>query len=319
MKKLFFAVLFFALFFAGGMFSVNAQNDVILDSASGEIVGSTISPLQAILNALPVIPIAGNNLKFEFIGETWTARVNGENFSAGTIVIEDTGDGGTIIQQTHIWPGAVGAAAGRVASRIPGAGAVGGALTAAGNIAGAAVGAVEAPGTEIVLEYKKGPPASLKLVSFKNAEQQDQAKESDPAKFNTLGVSVGSSFADPAITATVHGSYSPIGNLFIGAGFELGFVSLYEYTQIYYSIYPYINIGLFLPFNNNSGWYVGAGSGYMFVSYTFNEGVITQDTYAADFSTGFIFLNAINVSYSLRTNFFKVGHKLSVGYVYRFK
>jgi len=122
------------------------------------------TPLQSLLNTLPAIRVAGNSLKFEFGGSVWVARVNGENFSAGTIVIEET-DSGVILtlQQTHIWPGAMGKTAGRIAGMIPGAGAAAGALNAAGDIA-ANAGAIEAPGTEIVLEYKAGPPAKLSLV-----------------------------------------------------------------------------------------------------------------------------------------------------------
>jgi len=126
------------------------------------------SSLQQILNGMPAVSVAGNNLKFEFIGETWIARVNGENFSRGTIEFEATSEGGVLtLKQTHIWPGAAGKTAGRVANIIPGGGAAGSALNTAGNIAGAA-GEVEMTGPVILLEYKAGPPASLKLVSSSN-------------------------------------------------------------------------------------------------------------------------------------------------------
>ena len=122
------------------------------------------TPLQIILNALPAIPIAGNSLKFQFGGDRWTATVNGQNFSAGTIESEDTDSGSLLtLKQTHIWPGAVGKTAGRIANRIPGASAAGGALNTAGNIAGA-VGPIEASGPVIVLEYKAGPPARLSFL-----------------------------------------------------------------------------------------------------------------------------------------------------------
>jgi len=124
-----------------------------------------ITLLQQVLNRMPAIRIAGNNLKFEFTGETWIARVNGENFSAGIIEYEETSQGAILtLKQTHIWPGSFGRTAGRIASFIPGGNAVSGVLNTAGNIAGAA-GAVEMSGADIVLEYIAGPPASLKLVS----------------------------------------------------------------------------------------------------------------------------------------------------------
>ena len=52
--------------------------------------------LQQILNGMPAIPIAGNNLKFEFNGETWISKVNGENFSMGTIEFEANAEGGIL-------------------------------------------------------------------------------------------------------------------------------------------------------------------------------------------------------------------------------
>ena len=62
-------------------------------------------------------------MKFEFRGEVWTAMVNGENFSVGTIEFEASAHGGfLILKQTHIWPGAVGRTAGRIANLIPGGG-----------------------------------------------------------------------------------------------------------------------------------------------------------------------------------------------------
>jgi hypothetical protein len=123
------------------------------------------TPLQIILNALPAIPIAGNTLKFQFGGDNWITSLNGENFSTGTIEFEVI-DGGVLLtlKQTHIWPAVAAKAAGRVANMVPGGAAVGGVLDTAGSIAGAVVGAVEASGPVIVLEYKAGPPAKLSYL-----------------------------------------------------------------------------------------------------------------------------------------------------------
>jgi hypothetical protein len=110
------------------------------------------------LNTLPAITIAGNSLKFQFGGDSWTALLNGENFFAGTVEVEDTADGSILnLKQTHMWPAAAGKKVGRLASKVPGGAAVGGAL----NVAGSLAGAVEMSGPVIVLEYKAGPPAKL--------------------------------------------------------------------------------------------------------------------------------------------------------------
>ena len=156
--------------------------------------------LQNILNSLPAIPIAGNNLKFVFAGESWTAMVNRENFSAGTLVFEGTEEGGILtLTQTHIWPGAVGKAvgktAGKIASLIPGGGTVGSVLDTAGNIAGAFGGPVEASGT-IVLEYKAGPRASLKLVS-NSGDSSSKPNENQRIGVTERGRSSGDSSSRP--------------------------------------------------------------------------------------------------------------------------
>jgi hypothetical protein len=105
--------------------------------------------LQNILNDMPVIPIAGNYLKFHFGGDTWIATNNGADFLAGTFKAEETYDGAILtLNQTHIGP------------------------SGAENVAGGSAGAfssvlrknakwVKASGPEIVLKYEKGPPATL--------------------------------------------------------------------------------------------------------------------------------------------------------------
>jgi hypothetical protein len=107
-----------------------------------------------VLNTLPEIRIAGNNLKFQFTSDKWTAMLNGESFSTGTIEVEETNDGTILnLKQTHIWPGAVaGKAVGKLASKVPGGAVAGSALNAAGSLAGA----IEASGPVIVLGYKAG-------------------------------------------------------------------------------------------------------------------------------------------------------------------
>lgn len=91
--------------------------------------------LQMNLNRLPAVPIAGNNLKFEFGGDTWIARLNGRDFLAGTFSSQETDEGNILtLKQTHAYP----------PRNIPG------------------IRWVRTPGPEIVLEYKRGPPASLR-------------------------------------------------------------------------------------------------------------------------------------------------------------
>ena len=142
---------------------------------SQEVQLGSPSPLQSILNNMPAIHIAGNTLKFEFGGNVWIAKLNGENFSAGTIEILDTDEGSILsLKQSHTWGGTVGGvgaaggAVGNTAVRIPGGGRVAAAGNAAGRVgraAGKIAGWVENnnDGLGIVLVYNPGPPARLSL------------------------------------------------------------------------------------------------------------------------------------------------------------
>ncbi|MDR2394663.1 MAG: hypothetical protein LBD93_10995 [Treponema sp.] len=111
---------------------------VMIGCASGPKLGSK-TLLQSLLNVLPEVSVAGKNLKFEFGGDVWIAKIDGKNFSAGTFKSEDTSDGSILtLKQTHIYS----------TEQKPGF--------------GGDVGWVKTPGTaDIVLEYKKGPPESL--------------------------------------------------------------------------------------------------------------------------------------------------------------
>jgi hypothetical protein len=110
---------------------------VMIGCASGPKLGSK-TLLQSLLNALPEVSVAGKNLKFEFGGDAWIAKIDGKNFSAGTFKSEDTSDGSILtLKQTHIYS------------------------TEQKPVGGGDVGWIKTPGTDIVLEYKKGPPESL--------------------------------------------------------------------------------------------------------------------------------------------------------------
>jgi hypothetical protein len=163
-KPVFFGILvfFIALVSVGNVHSQEVQ------------MGSP-TPLQIVLNSMPAVPIAGNTLKFEFGGDTWISKLNGENFSAGSVEILDTDEGSILtLKQTHTWGGAVGSvgavggAAGKAAGKVPG----GGKIAAAGNVAGR-VGRTAGniagwkentgSGSDTVLLYNAGPPARLSL------------------------------------------------------------------------------------------------------------------------------------------------------------
>jgi hypothetical protein len=112
---------------------------IVVGCASVPELG-TPTALQRLLNAMPAVPVAGKDLKFEFGGDVWIAKVEDKNFMAGTFKSEDSDDGSTLtLKQTHIYS----------SEQKPGI--------------GGDVGWVKTPGPDIVLEYKKGPPETLTL------------------------------------------------------------------------------------------------------------------------------------------------------------
>jgi len=64
--------------------------------------------LQAALNLLPAVPIGGKNLKFDFSGDNWTAKINGQNFLSGDCILEKNANGYNLtLKATNVWSGAV--------------------------------------------------------------------------------------------------------------------------------------------------------------------------------------------------------------------
>ena len=142
----------------------------------------------------------------------------------------------------------------------------------------------------------------------------------DPSRLWSVGVSAGSSFSAPWAVATVRGTLAPFRYSFLEIGVDTGFVSGVQDVG-YYSVFPYVNYSLYLPFSIgriNCGWYLGAGGGYWIAEYDYPQGKVPWNTFAVNAVTGFNIADAIDISYSLRTNFEVLGGKLSVGYSYRF-
>jgi hypothetical protein len=134
----------------------------------------------------------------------------------------------------------------------------------------------------------------------------------------TVGISGGSSFSAPWAIITVHGTIAPFQYSFLEAGMDIGLVSGYSDVK-YYSLYPFIHYAAFMPFEKGGGWYGGIGGGYMYGKYSLGQWQNTVNVFAVDLITGFNILNLIDISYTFRTNFTNVNHKVSAGLVYRFK
>jgi len=136
--------------------------------------------------------------------------------------------------------------------------------------------------------------------------------------FNTFGVSVGTSFADPVLIASLSVTFTLFWNIFADVGFDLGFMSMYDDVERYFSIYPFANLGYFVPFRGEAGgFFAGAGFGYMLGNYRFDFGSTNVSTTALNIFAGINLGNIINFTYTLRTNFESFGHKIAIGYVVR--
>jgi len=145
----------------------------------------------------------------------------------------------------------------------------------------------------------------------------------DPARLWTVGVSAGTSLADPWVIATLHGTLAPFRFWFIRLGADAGFISGIEDAS-YFSLYPFAHVAFFMPFCmtplplERGGFYVGAGAGFAFARYSFPDSVVSITMPKADFTAGVNIGNMLDISYTLRTDFSSFNGKISVGFTHRF-
>ena len=137
-------------------------------------------------------------------------------------------------------------------------------------------------------------------------------------RFNSVGISIGTSFIDPLAVISIHGSYAPLPNMFIELGSDFGFISIYEDVEKFYIFYPFVNLGLFFPFTNSGGFFACIGGGYMVGNYVFTKGTTGINLWGVNFIAGINLRNVLNISYTFTTNFIEAKNKLAIGYVYRF-
>jgi len=122
----------------------------------------------------------------------------------------------------------------------------------------------------------------------------------------------------PWLIGTAHGTIAPFKYFFLELGFDFGAISGKPDVG-YYSLYPFGHAAFFWPFTEKIGAYAGLGGGFMIVTYKFeDEGDYTENIPAAAVIAGINLFNMIDISYTLRTNFTGISHKVSAGYVYRF-
>jgi len=177
--------------------------------------------------------------------------------------------------------------------------------------------------TELAILLTDPMEAQARIATLQRQRSRD-ALFTDPAKFWSVGISVGTSFAEPWLSATLQTSLAPLRYSFIRLGCEAGFISGREGVD-YFSIYPFGHYAFFLPFDTLSlpltdgGWHIGVGGGFLMTEYRFDDFSVERKFFAADFTTGINIGNVFDISYTLRTNFSSFTNKLSIGYTYRFQ
>jgi hypothetical protein len=154
------------------------------------------------------------------------------------------------------------------------------------------------------------------LAAARKAEEREARKLS--SKLWTVGASIGTSFAAPMFIISAHGTVAPFYFSFLEIGIDFGFLSGTSDVD-YNSICPFVHYAFFLPVTRRTGWYIGAGFGYMMSNYSLPEGDLKEKTFALDMITGVNIANVFDISYTLRTNFNNSNNKISAGYTYRFK
>jgi TolB-like protein len=166
---------------------------------------------------------------------------------------------------------------------------------------------------ELALLLTSSEPVSPNIHSVKPVSGTENT-----ARLWTIGLSVGTSFAPPFVIATVNTTLAPFNYSFLEIGCDFGFISGVDDVS-YHSFYLFVHYAFFYPFTKTGGWYAGVGGGWMLANYNYPTGEVQTNIFAMDFITGVNIGDMLNISYTLRTNFNRVSHKMLVGYTYRFK
>ena len=168
------------------------------------------------------------------------------------------------------------------------------------------------------------PAHAQERIAALNRQRSRAGLFADPSRFWSVGASAGTSFVEPWAVGTLQATFAPLRFSFIRLGCDVGFISGVEGVN-YFSVTPFLHYAFFLPFDvlplplTGGGWHLGAGIGFMMEEYRFDNFTISRRTPVADFVTGINMGNMFDISYTLRTDFSLVIHKLSVGFTYRFQ
>jgi hypothetical protein len=134
------------------------------------------TPLQQTMNAIPAIqiPLIGRSFKFEFGGNNWVAKVDGENFFAG--IIEENGNILTL-KTTHVWTGAIEDVINILERAGIPLGPAATPLRTAARLASRVAIWTPFRGSSIILDYNASNSIPLSFVSMERQETDNQTRE----------------------------------------------------------------------------------------------------------------------------------------------
>jgi hypothetical protein len=172
---------------------------------------------------------------------------------------------------------------------------------------------------------RKKQEAEAKRAAFKSKVSQ-LFTEQYPYSYWSIGFNAGSTFTTPLLTLSPNITIPLVKVAYVDLGCDFGFFTNTDIKDpSYKSYYPYIRVSAFVPFSMDNddaflekfGFHFGLGYGCMITDYRSCDHDNQAVTHAFDGALGFLLINAIDISYSIRvTN--DANHKLSIGYIHRF-
>jgi hypothetical protein len=159
---------------------------------------------------------------------------------------------------------------------------------------------------------------------------REEAREeflSDRRRFLSFGAQTGTWFTTPCLIFSPKFTFSVFPYTFFDIACDAGILQQkqkVDYYSKYFSLYPSAHFNFFTPFSGyepGGGWYIGAGTGWLYAYYGNDTITSTVSLWAFDTTSGFYFgeeHHYFNIAYTLRTNFERVNNKVSVGYTFRF-
>jgi hypothetical protein len=142
----------------------------------------------------------------------------------------------------------------------------------------------------------------------------------------SVGAAVGTAFNTPALLVSAKATFSPFSYSFFEIGSDFGLVHGDKDIQgiEYFSMAPYLHFNLFSK-KPIASLYAGIGGGGSFSTYTYPSGShidpVTVNMAVFDANLGIIWRfshSAIDLRWTVKTNFKGADNRLTLGYAYRF-